>query len=923
MPSSPLTQSVQRLIAELPTPQNAAVAALQEWFKQLGLAVDPSEVNIVTLHYQRYHDQHYAVVTQLAPLPDAVLAHWKGESANDLIGTLVRSPWAGQPPPDDLLVVAELPATHNPWDLENTNAWSVYNGLYRQATPQQYNSRTHIPVTAEAFTDFIDTLDLHTHYTEQLNQWWSSRRRDYILAMRIAFIAACNRQVGNGSLSAAGQTLAWQVAGIAAIPSWASLWLEDRPYPVVTVRQLNLYGYVATDILCLENASTGTTLLYIPGNSAPFHEFTDASALHQWVAEQCRQPATRAALAAHFPMDAHPDGLSFSGLGTVMKGLAVWPQPHHFDTQHSGFATSGLWPPSLYVNYKPDTYSPWFTGDVFEALAQRINSRSYADADFAITTDAQASVARWQGYLANTLNLLGPLALLIPEIAPLLVAGGVAQAGLGIDQLLAARNTGQQANAVETISFGLLNAVPSSLAAGAKAGRLFTGRAGGFTRPARINGKLGYPLGPTDPPQLQAQALADYFYPPDPLPPLPQGDPAVAASVFRTPRPGAAQDRLQAIIDGQLTEVLYDLDEDAFVRKGEETFETPCLYRPASNDTLVAVTEAGHSVSDRQRMATLRALGIDLALPVELHAMVAEPGEEIPHLFSSLWVGDAILPDHLLLNLARNRRVLAQADYRYQLFLSRWNTQAFARNRDLLHSYSAQLQVHVLEDQPWYRQFEHSSLYPFYTQALTAPGRSYASAADILRYVMLFDQGGVYMDLDDQLMQAGQAMVHSQAGAVVEQADALASVALRAPADDLLLFAPLNHEGLGMHAAYNTSLIGSHAGNPVLRAISDRIMQRLRQRPDFYQSRPAPTEGAAFNAWARLLSDTTGPLVFNEVIKERCSGLYQLQQAINLMGCPHIIGDQIDQQLFEQVALKKWPFVRFAMVGHANSWASA
>lgn len=921
MPLSPLAQTTQHLVAELPSPHQATVDALQRWFEQLGLAAAPAEIDVVTLHYQRYQGHNYAVATQCVPLPEAALAHWQGENAIDLLGTLLRSPWAGQPPPDGLTLVDELPGTHSDWDLENTRTWSVYNGLYRRTAPQEYSARTHIPVAAEALRNFIDTLDLHTHYIAQLDQWWSTRRSDYTLALRIAFIAACNKQVAEGSLSDAGQTLAWQASGLAHTPSWHSLWLEDRPYPVITARLLNLYGYVASDILCIENTSSGTTLLHIPGNSAPFHEFADVASMHKWVAEQCRQPETCAALAAHFPMDAHPDGLSFSGLDTVMKGLALWPEPHHFDTQHSGFATSGLWPPSLYVNYEPDTYSPLLDGDVFEALTRRINSRSYADADFAITTDAQASVARWQGYLATTLNLLAPLALLIPEIAPLLFAGGVAQAGLGVDQLLTARNKDQQANAIENIGFGLLNAVPSSLAAGAKAGRIFTGRTKVFTRPARLNGKLGYPLGPIDPPHLQAQALADYFYPPEPVPPLPDADPAVAASVFRTPRPSAQQDRLQAIIDGELTDVLYDLDENAFVRKGEETLDDPCLYVPATNETLVAVTGAGRQASDLQRMASLRALGIDLTLPVDLPAMAADPGEEIPHLFSSLWVGDAILPDNLLLNLARNRRVLAQADYRYQLFLSRSNANAFQRNRELLSSYAVQLQVLVLEDQPWFRQFEGSPTYPFYTQALTGPGRNYASAADILRYVMLYDQGGVYMDLDDQLMQAGQAMVHSQGG-MSEHADALVSIALRARADDLLLFAPLNHEGLGMHAAYNTSLIGSHPGNPVLQAVSERILQRLEQRPDFYQSRPSPTEGAAFDAWVRQLSDTTGPLVLNEVIKERCSGLYQLQQAINLMGCPHLIGDQIDQQLFESVALQKWPFVRFAVIGHANSWAN-
>lgn len=84
------------------------------------------------------------------------------------------------------------------------------------------------------------------------------------------------------------------------------------------------------------------------------------------------------------------------------------------------------------MNYKPGKYNPKLTGDMFAALTERQRQRSYDDADFVITTDSQVTKAKWRGYLTNTLNLLAPLCLVVPGLAPLLALGGIAQLGLGL-----------------------------------------------------------------------------------------------------------------------------------------------------------------------------------------------------------------------------------------------------------------------------------------------------------------------------------------------------------------------------------------------------------------------------------------------------------------------------------------------------------
>lgn len=915
-------RTARQALAHFPRPDRAAAEAVRKWALNQGVKLAPDRVEVVTLYYQLHEGRYYAKVIQRLALPQALLANWQGESNNNALGGLFGAPWAGTPPPDGFTLVDELPYRKGAWDVENGSEYAIYNGLYRTVSPSEYSTRTHVPLSAEAFQAFVWALDFHTPYTAMLDTYWAKQLHAYGVAAKIAFIAACNKQVAEGSLSAMGQRLAWRVAGLAATPSWESLGKAARAYPVSLAAPLNIYGYAATDVLCLFDNQSRTTLLYIPGNASPLLEFENHQAMQGWVAQQCKAPATRQALRAHFALKDTPDGLDFSGLDTALAGLAEFPKPHYLSPQRSGFTTSGAWDPQVYINYKVKTYSPVLAGDLGQALAERQQQRSYSDATFLIETDSQVTKAKWRGYVSSAVNMLGPLALVVPELGPLFALGGVAQFSLGLDAVLNGKNQEEQAQGVETATFGLLNALPLAHSALEHAGELFSTERPGFFQLQRINGQLGYPLSPVNPPFWPEAPVAEAFGHTEQIAPLPGHDPDVATCVTRLGRWNGQSDLLEAFIDSRNATVVYDLEHDAFVRTESLNEVEPTRYAAPRNALFELVPEGDtpRQVSDTTRTATLRALGIDLTMPVDLATPLAAARGEIPHSVMGIWIGDKVLSSALLENVASNAQALAHAGFRFRLFLSNAHAEAYAQNLQLLTQQAPTLEVVTLETHPFYGQFANSDNFAQYQAAMGEGGgaSNYSSASDVLRYPLLHHEGGIYLDVDDKILAPG-----TPTAMFGRPAKALGEVPLQATPDGLLLNDTVSNYKLGMRDQYNTSIIGSHAGNPTLAAISEEMHTRYQAAEDFYRTRPdRALDHEGFLAYTRQLSQLTGPGLLNDVIARLRPELHQLSQVMALFALPLLNVDAvINPQALIAAVDGHLPFNRFASIGSTESWA--
>ncbi|PSS56399.1 dermonecrotic toxin domain-containing protein [Pseudomonas sp. BBP2017] len=905
-------QYVREHLVNFPRPDRAAADTLKQLLSARGISIDPDQLDVVTLHYQVGKDYGWTgIVAQRLSLTQAMLSNWQAERNNNAVPHFLETQQPSGSDREIRLVPTLRPPAH-----EGAQNYYVFSGVFRRTHTEEYSDKTRIDLPIEVFERFVWNLDFHTVYKAMLKDYWSNHLESYGTSAKLNFLAACNQQAGEGKLSRAGTQLAWRAAGV----------LSDGVQ--VQVRPLNVYGYVATDLLCLKGKGSPLMLLYIPGNTYPLHEFTDQGQLQDWFAQQCKDPEKRQALMAHFAHGDEPDGLSFSGLATALEGLAVYPRSVHLDSHREGFTTEGVWAPRTYINYKMSTYSPALSADLFRALAERQRRRSYSDADSIITSDSEVSKARWRGYLNSAINYLSPLALIVPELAPLFALGGIAQFGLGLDQAINGKHQQQQAAGVGDAVFGLLNAVPLVHALVTERPLLFRFKSERFVAPSRINGQLGYPMGPDSPPRLPNPDLQSFFVDADAIPPLPEANSAVAGAVIRLPEYDGNPDRLEACIDGYNSNVVYDLERDAFLLERELNEVTHNYYiAPESGINMQPLKNAdSRLVTDEMRMASLRALGVDLRLPIELPPAPAEPLQPIPKRVMGIWVGDRVISDDLLANIGRNAEQLKNTEYAFQLYLSNANTAAFEENLRLLAEHAPSLEVLPLEQQPFFEQFRQSPYHAQYQAALEGNGSTSsnpASAADILRYRLLDHQGGLYMDVDDTLLAPGEHPYTHDGNTEGLPGEALDQVDLSTAPDGLLLFPPASNQKMGMNWLYNNSLIGSHANNPTLTAISEEILTRFRSEPEFYASKPSLSQDPqAFYRYANKLCRLTGPGVLTDIVDRRLPALHTLRQINNLFALRQVNAvAYLDSEHYLSAVSRLLPLDRIAKIGGAQTWA--
>ncbi|MBM5460586.1 mannosyltransferase [Pseudomonas sp. P66] len=910
-------QYIRDHLAHLPRPDREAARAIQSWITSNNLTLDADQLDIVTLHYHPDGPNGYqTVIANRLSLTEAVLSNWKGESNNDVFGSLFSTPWAGAFPNGSVRIVEQLPEA----DLIHYGApFLVFNGLFRRTEPARYDASTHVQFPTEDFQLFIEKLDFHHHYKATLDTYWHDHLESHRLSAKLNFVAACNKQVAEGSLSEAARKLVWRVAGLS--PRGRKLRLST----------LSVYGYAATDLLYINDVGSDLTVLYIPGNSSPLLEFASQTLLKDWVGQQCQDPRKRQALKQHFNMADGPDGLDFSGLDTALAGLGDYPAVHRLPPERPGFTTDGRWAPRDYVNYRPRKYNPKLSGDVFQALAERQRARSFADAEFIITSNSEVTKARWRGYLTSTLNLLTPLAFVMPELGLLLAIGGIAQMGLGLDQTINGRTAQEQADGVGDVVYGLFNTAPLIAQELGKGGTLFRVQSEGFVPPLRINEQWGYPLGPIDPPRLPQLDIAPYFHSPNRILPLENSDIAVANAVKRRPRYSRSLDRLSGVYEPQPgyginLELVYDMEFDLFLDATTENEVQPSYFTVnTESHTLQRANPQARAVTNQMRTATLRALGIDMPLPAQLPVLTQDI-RPIPKTITSLWVGDKVINSELLANLAQNVDRLKNSAYQYRLYLSKLNPSAYAENVRQLSAQVPGLTVLPLEEQPFFSAFEQSKNFDQYQAALDGNGgvaTNYASASDVLRFSMLHHEGGLYMDVDDLLLEAGAADPACAASQPVCVNEAIDEVALTTTEAGLLLHPPMSNERLGMNQLFNNSMIGSHPGNPTLIAIADEMHGRYQSTSDFYHYKPSQADDPkGFAEYAHRLSWLTGPAMLTDIVDRLLPDLGRLRQFRNLYTMPRTKSWlYLDLDAWKLAEHELLPLDRFAKVGGQHSWA--
>lgn len=898
-------QHARNHLTLIPRPDQIAAEKIRQWSKAQGADLDPDTTLAVTLHYKPNPEGGWlAQVVEQIPLSQAVLCKWQDKShsvenislaplgrptalvALDLIGlfkewSLVQESWSQAFSDGHVHIVDRLPQGGLLGGLED---YLVYQGLFRKTEPMEVTRQTQIITDVQAFQEFIWELNIHDEFIAQLNDYWLNQFDDFAMLARVSFIAACNKQVEEGSLSQAGCQLAWRSAGIAVD--------HDTPPAqgrLVEARMLNFYGYVAADIPCLTDRASGLTLLYIPGHASPLHEFENPQAMKAWLVEQCKDAEKCKALMAHFRLEDLQTGLSYSGLQDTLEGLGNYHGTRYLRLNNVIIPARG-WS-TEYINYKVDKYSPLITDGLFNHIALRQKQRSYEDAQFLISTNSDVIKAKWRGYLNLSLTLLAPLALAVPGLGWVIAIGGIAQFGFGLDEVINGKTLQEKVDGATNVAFGVLSAEPLISAAGSGSKQLFRAQFDGFVTPRRINGQIGYPLSPTRAPKPRWAGgnFQAYFEQPVRVEPLP---PRTHETVIHRQTSHTSMDTLTDAHNPE-TGFVYDLNADAFVRSSDvgEAAPTRFIADNARLSTYQPAINGPRVVTNAMRESTLRSLGIKLPLPIEVPRVTHVNQLHIPRKVMHLWPGRAPISPALLAHVSRNSRLLSEAGYAHVLYLSNASHEAFAMNSRALADVAPDLQVLPLEDQGFYREMGYSRRY--YDAAMQGPerGLSHLTAAnDMLKYQALYHEGGLYMDINNDLLATPD---HPSAAGIVNAAapgDWIGNVPLETSPGGLLLEQPTSNPFRGAHQQYNTSVIGSLPKNPVLQEVMDEMARQLEARPGFFsQKQNWPLKGSyapKYATYARTLSELTGIDMFNHVVDRTLPAYRQMKQIYKLLSCP-------------------------------------
>lgn len=394
--------------------------------------------------------------------------------------------------------------------------------------------------------------------------------------------------------------------------------------------------------------------------------------------------------------------------------------------------------------------------------------------------------------------------------------------------------------------------------------------------------------------------------------------------IHRIAGPNDTIDYFSAEIANSVHRLVYSFQDNTFF---DPSSRLAGRYIPKHNAMQPLNLSIRRVVRDADREASLKALGINLKLPLDFTPNGPTSAAPIPHVIHSVWVGGEI-PEtrrNSILASLENNATMAKSSprpYEMKLYLSNRNASAYENNLSNIRSKAPTVQVVVLENTPFYQQFKQSKYFSQYMAAIDGNGgaaTNYASAADVLRYRLLHHEGGLYIDCDDTLMAPP------------------GSININTAPTGLALDEPVSNILLGMDIQYNTSIFGSQKHNPTLDAISEESYKRFsetrelysNQRPRRFTEAQRRTKTRQQNienerqlyAYMRKISYVTGPNVFNKVIDDKLPDMHQLREAIKLK--EHTWNFRLPASMRTNItawAETRLPLGQINIMGSAHTW---
>ena len=821
--------------SSLMTPESEISRILKSKIKQrCGLNVDPDKTYLVTFKDSARTEKD---VVEKVTLTQAALKNLQGVPVEDNKNWLQKF---GQ-------YVSPLIFSYNKVE-EVVESSRAEQGIYHDpasAAAQPYSEPTRVDIPVADFKTLVWDTDRTQLYKDTLTTFWEKQSDSYTTLSRMAFVKAIKFQSLEGSLDPEAVELAQRAMGPFAKKPWPELSVQDFEKrtlqdPGLDIGLVSVNGMKSTDLLCVTDKKTQLTLLYVPGNSSPLHRFDNPQQMGEWLAKQAADPIKRAALMTHFSLEDQADKTFSDGVHQSLQGLGAWSTAQ--ETQEFSFSKINAWSPERYIKVAP------LTGDPFQEVMALQKARSFSDADNAIVSDidyTKAKITQGLEQAAKVALFMTPLALVMPEVAVAVdvffLGAGVTETAIGIDDVAKGKSTG-----TDRIVFGVLNALPPVVVhgSGSLAGALkpeseaiahsipTDDTAQPFFRaPQRVNGQIGYPMGP-----VKAPALFKRFD-------MPMDDVEVSNSAT-----------YEVTVNGYSYPTIYDLEAGAWRGLTLDGDAADIFYWREVEGEWTSGTKEQLLASAEKRLPSVKNKVV--TLPV-LPSVPSNP-TEIPKVIHYFWAGNE-MPDHLVKNIMENAR--KSPGYKSIVHVDANNQAAFSAVKDALDHKVGGLEVHDIKTDEVFRELnagEYAELYQYFR---SGQGQNLAASSDVMRAALIKRYGGIYMDTDD-------ALTHG-----------VGEIALRATPNDVLLNSRVTYAPADF-AGFNTSNFASHANNPVFDKILKEMDRRFKankswldaNRP-FIGETPTTAELDAYKAYEKKIFDVTGPVMFNDVLKQEQYGL--------------------------------------------------
>lgn len=326
---------------------------------------------------------------------------------------------------------------------------------------------------------FVRTLN------DELDRYWAENGADWPVLARYEFVQLARHARDTGLLDDVQYRLVMR-GGAAQVPLTGPITLaqlrSSPPGDRVEARRLDINGYAATNVVRFV-ADDGSEVMYIPGGHPSFVVAESERELRLWVRKQAEGADSLDALLSHFSLYDGQDGVFWTGVkhGLENLGNGRW--------QANGDAI--------------DRTSTLIADDVFDDMRERTEKRMRDDARMQASTAWEA----WRSTINRGVTLLGPLGYIPPLAIPVQAGTALVGVATGIDRQINGRTAEERKAGLEQTLTTAITNIP----VGATFGRLGTNGAGedfgtrlqeppAFVPWRRVNGRPGYPLGPTRPP---------------------------------------------------------------------------------------------------------------------------------------------------------------------------------------------------------------------------------------------------------------------------------------------------------------------------------------------------------------------------------------------------------------------------------------